>query len=139
MFIGKRSVYETMTRARVNEGGDRRSCISDDRNGRRKLIWIGKSGRVESELLRCTLGVNAATIVCGVGAADYFFDSVVAAGAAGVGAAETLAALPLALEALDVDLGHSLAMWPAWPQNMQRFPLMRRWCSSSVNLPSFPR
>ena len=50
-----------------------------------------------------------------------------------------MAARALALELLEVDFGQSLAIWPGCPQNMQSLSLMRRWRSSSVYFPSFPR
>ena len=45
----------------------------------------------------------------------------------------------LAFEALEEDLGQSLAVCPDWPQNMQSFSLKHCWCSSLVSLLSLPR
>ena len=45
----------------------------------------------------------------------------------------------LAFEALEEDLGQSLAVYPGWPQNMQSFSLKHSWHSSSVSLLSLPR
>ena len=42
------------------------------------------------------------------------------------------------LEALEVGLGHSFAMRPAAPQNMQSILLKRRLRSTAVSLPSLP-
>ena len=45
----------------------------------------------------------------------------------------------LAFEALEEDLGQSLAVCPGWPQNMQSFSLKHYWHSSLVSLLSLPR
>ena len=79
--------------------------------------------------------INAAPGPCGVtGAALYFFES------SGVvdDASLALAARAFALEAEEVFFGHSLALCPVPPQNMQRLLANRRAHSSEVSLPSFP-
>ena len=70
---------------------------------------VGKSGRVETNLLGCTGGVKATSRPCGVSEdATYLFDSKESSSlVSGV----LVVACPL--EALEVGLGHSFAMRPA--------------------------
>jgi len=49
-----------------------------------------------------------------------------------------VAVAALALAAREPDLGQSLALWPVAPQNMHRFILNLRLCSSEVSLLSLP-
>ena len=48
MFINKFRIYETVARAGVNEGGNRRSNMGRNGNGGHKGVGIGESGRVEA-------------------------------------------------------------------------------------------
>ena len=79
--------------------------------------------------------INAAPGPCGVtGAALYFFESSRVVDDASL----ALAARAFALEAEEVFFGHSLALCPVPPQNMQRLLANQRARSSEVSLPSFP-
>ena len=79
--------------------------------------------------------INAAPGPCGVtGAALYFFELSRVVDDASL----ALAARAFALEAEEVFFGHSLALCPVPPQNMQRLLANRRARSSEVSLPSFP-
>ena len=116
-----------MCRSRIYKSGHRGNVHGDDRNYRHKGIGVRKSGRIEAELLGCTVGVNAASRLYGVlKAANYFFDSDAAEVAAGACAGVAVAALALALALLEVDFGQSLAIWPDWPQNIHKLFLMCR-------------
>ena len=97
-----------------------------------KRIWVGKSGRVDSKYLMCTVLGNAALCLCGGRrAAGYFFESSVL-----LVSAVAACALALALLAEEVDLVQLFAVCPAPPQNMHK--LLSKWhCLSwGVSLPS---
>lgn len=66
--------------------------------------------------------------------AHQFFDSEESFGEGAGGAVWA----PRALDALDVERGHSLAIWPDRPQNIHRLFSKRRRRSSWVKRPSLP-
>ena len=93
-----------------------------------KRIWIGKSGRVYSKFLVCTVWGNAALCLCGGRrAAGYFFESSILL-------ASVDAARAFALLAEEVDLEQFFAVC----QNMHKLLSKRRCLSCWVSLPSFP-
>jgi hypothetical protein len=107
VFLGESGVHKAMGRTGVDKSL-KRDGDGGGRKGDVKGIWVGKSGRVESTLLRCTVGVNATLKLCGVWrAADYFF-----------GSSDAEAFLALAAEELALE--HSLATCPPLPQKRQR-------------------
>ena len=97
-----------------------------------KRIWVGKSGRVDSKYLMCTVLGNAALCLCGGRrAAGYFFESSVLL-------VSVVAAHALPLLAEEVDLVQSFAVCLAPPQNMHKLLLKWRCLSWGVSLPSLP-
>ena len=98
-----------------------------------KGVRIVKSGSVELYLDVSTDGFNATLAPCGGRrVAYYFFESEVDSEVTSVIVAER------AFDAEEVDLGHSLAMWPVLPQKRHRLLSSRRFLSSGVSFPSFP-
>jgi hypothetical protein len=109
MFEDEVGVEETMSRARVDQC--RKRWADEGVGGEQNCegVGSGKSGRVESNLVGRTNGVNTPLSSCGGRrTADYFFGSVT--GVALDLSSAGFAARPLALLAEEVARGHSWAM-----------------------------
>ena len=109
MLENEVGVEEAMSGAGVDQCRKRQADegVGGERNC--EGVGSGKSGRVESNLVGRTNGVNTALSSCGGRrTADYFFGS--AAGVASDFSSAGFAARPLALLAEEVDRGHSRAM-----------------------------
>jgi len=105
---------------------------------RHKGIRIVKSGCVETSLLGCTSGVNAAHRLCrGLGAAYSFFDLELAPEFESVLLDSAVMATARALAFL-VFFGQLSAKWPVPAQNMQRLLSSRHLHLSAVSFPSLP-
>ena len=64
MFFDKCSVYETVSRTRINENRNIGDGEVRQENKRSERIGIGKSGRVETKLLESTVRFNATPRLC---------------------------------------------------------------------------